>query len=77
MLVRLEPNQSGAFGTIQFASLDAGKLGGALMSKYKILVTPITGPGYNGIRVSPNVYTSLDEIDRFADAVENIIRTGA
>ncbi len=77
MLVRLEPNQSGAFGTIQFASLDAGKLGGELMSKYKILVTPITGPGYNGIRVSPNVYTSLDEIDRFADAVENIIRTGA
>ncbi len=73
MLVGLEPNQSGAFGTIHFETMDPGKLSDALLTKYNILVTPITGPGLNGIRVSPNVYTSTAEIDRFCDAVETVI----
>jgi selenocysteine lyase/cysteine desulfurase len=45
-----------------------------LLTKYNILVTPISAPGFNGIRVSPNVYTSTVEIGRFCDAVEAIIR---
>jgi isopenicillin-N epimerase len=71
MLVGLEPNQSGAFGTMQFDTLDSGKLGDELLSKHNILVTPIAGPGFNGLRVSPNVYTSVEEIDRFCAAVES------
>jgi selenocysteine lyase/cysteine desulfurase len=27
----------------------------------------------NGIRVSPNVYTSTEEIDRFCEAVEAVV----
>jgi isopenicillin-N epimerase len=73
MLVGLEPNQSGAFGTIHFATMDPGKLSDALLTKYNILVTPISALGFNGIRVSPNVYTSTAEIDRFCHAVETII----
>ena len=72
-LVSLDPNQSGAFGTIHFETMDPGKLGDALLSKYNIFVTPISGPGLNGIRVSSNVYTSTAEIDRFCDAVETIV----
>src|SRR5690242_7269713 len=70
MLVNLDPNQSGAFGTIHFDTIEPGKLYEALLGKYNILVTPITGPGFNGIRVSSNVYTSPDEIDQFSAAVE-------
>jgi isopenicillin-N epimerase len=73
MLVGLEPHHSGAFGTIHFESTDAGKLSDALLTKYSILVTPISAPKCNGIRVSPNVYTSIAEIDRFCDAVETIV----
>jgi selenocysteine lyase/cysteine desulfurase len=73
MLVGLDPSQSGAFGTIHFETMDPGKLGDALLSKYNILVTPIVAPMLNGIRVSPNVYTSTAEIDRFCDAVEAIV----
>jgi isopenicillin-N epimerase len=69
----LDPNHSGAFGTIHFETMDPGKLSDALLTKYNILVTPISAPSLNGIRVSPNVYTSLAEIDRFCDAVETII----
>ncbi len=70
VLVELEPNQSGAFGTIHFDTLEPGKLYEVLVNKYNIVVTPITGPGFNGIRVSSNVYTSPDEIDQFCAAVE-------
>jgi len=76
MLVGLEENQSGAFGTIHFDTMDSGKLGDALFSKYNILVTPIKGPGIDGIRVSANVYTSTEEIDQFCAAVEAIAPRG-
>lgn len=73
VLVGLEPDHSGAFGTIHFETMDPGKLGEALLSKYNIFVTPISSPSFNGIRVSSNVYTSTEEIDRFCDAVEAIV----
>src|SRR5882757_1158787 len=73
MLVNLEPNQSGAFGTIHFDSMDPGKLGDILLSKYNIFVTPIVAPSLSGIRVSANIYTSTAEIDRFCDAVETVL----
>ncbi|MHB8501806.1 MAG: aminotransferase class V-fold PLP-dependent enzyme [Candidatus Acidiferrales bacterium] len=73
VLVGLEPDHSGAFGTIHFETMDPGKLGDALLTKYNILVTPIVTPSFKGIRVSSNVYTSTAEIDRFCDAVEAIV----
>src|SRR5271170_3658869 len=73
MLVGLDANQSGAFGTIHFETMDARKLTDALLEKYSIFVVPIVAPFMNGIRVSPNVYTSTAEIDRFCEAVESIV----
>ncbi len=74
MLVGLDAEHSGAFGTMHFETMDPRNLSDALLTKYNILVVPIVGPRLNGIRVSPNVYTSTAEIDRFCDAVETIIR---
>ena len=31
---------------------------------------------FRGLRVSPNIYTTLDELDRFCAAVEQVIRKG-
>ena len=81
LLVGLAPELSGAFGTIQFDGVDAGKLAGTLLEKYNIVVVPISGPSvkgkvqFTGLRVSPNVYTSLEEIDLFCDAVEKTVPT--
>lgn len=74
VLVELDPNLSGAFGTIHFATIEPGKLSDALLTKYNILVTPISFAAFNGIRVSSNVYTSTEEIDRFCDAVTAIVQ---
>jgi selenocysteine lyase/cysteine desulfurase len=76
VLVELEPNQSGAFGTIHFDSIEPGKLCDALLNQYNIVATPITGPGFNGVRVSSNVYTSPEEIDQFSAAVEASVPRG-
>lgn len=74
VLVGLDANQSGAFATIHFDTIEPGKLGEALFSKYNIFVTPIVAPFLNGVRVSANVYTSPEEIDQFCSAVEAITR---
>ena len=73
VLVGLEANQSGAFGTIHFDTIEPAKLCDALLEKYNVLVVPITGPGFNGIRVSGNVYTSTEDVDRFCAAVEAVV----
>jgi hypothetical protein len=46
------------------------------MSKHKIFTTPIVHPEFTGIRITPNVYTTLWELDRFCGIVEKIAREG-
>jgi selenocysteine lyase/cysteine desulfurase len=81
LLVGLAPELSGAFGTIQFDGVDPGKLASTLLEKFNIVVTPISGPMVNGkaqfagLRISPNVYTSVEEVDVFCDAVEKTVPT--
>jgi len=72
----LDAKQSGAIALFSVAGLDFSKLGSWLMAKYRIVNTPILHPEFNGIRITPNVYTTLDEIDTFADAVTRAIRKG-
>ncbi len=43
---------------------------------HRILVVAIDHPECPGIRVTPNVYTTLEEIDRFSDSLESIILKG-
>ncbi|HEU5051345.1 MAG TPA: aminotransferase class V-fold PLP-dependent enzyme [Gemmatimonadales bacterium] len=56
--------------------LDHNKLGGWLHEQHRIITTPITHPEFSGIRVTPNVYTTVDEIDLFTDRVLDAIRRG-
>jgi selenocysteine lyase/cysteine desulfurase len=56
--------------------LDFGKLGGWLMSKHRIVNTPIQHAEFTGLRITPNVYTTVDEIDTFADKMTEAIKKG-
>ena len=40
-----------------------------LWDKWRIIATPIVHAEYKGMRVTPNVYTTLEEIDTFAGAM--------
>jgi selenocysteine lyase/cysteine desulfurase len=76
MLTPIGPNESGAIGVVAIDGMDIGKLQGWLMAKHRIVTTPLIHPEFAGLRVTPNVYTTLDEIDLFADRMEQAIRRG-
>jgi len=72
----LDPTLSCAIGTIGIDGLAPGDITAPLWNKWRIIATPIDIKGeYNGIRVTPNVYTTLDEVDTFASAMETIAKT--
>jgi selenocysteine lyase/cysteine desulfurase len=49
-----------------------------LWSKSRIWTTAVVTPGeYQGLRITPNVYTTLEEIDTFAEAMEKVIKLGS
>jgi isopenicillin-N epimerase len=76
VLTPLDTKTSGAIALFSVDGLDFSKLGSWLMANYRIVNTPILHPEFSGIRITPNVYTTLDEIDTFSDAVTTAMRNG-
>jgi selenocysteine lyase/cysteine desulfurase len=68
----LDPAHSCAIATVQVVGVPAGKVTSQLWDRWRIIATPIVHPEYEGVRVTPNVYTTLDELDTFADAMIKI-----
>src|SRR5207249_10633503 len=55
---------------------EVGKLATFMFVKHRIIVTPIAHPEFNCLRITPNVYTTLAEIDRFCEVMEDVLRKG-
>jgi len=68
----LDPAHSCAIGTVQVTGIPAGKVVAQLWERWRIIATPIVHAEYEGVRVTPNVYTTLEEVDTFAAAMESI-----
>ncbi len=78
MLHSEDPEQSCAIGFVSIDGIDPVKLVGYLFNKHRIWTTVVVTPGeYQGLRVTPNVYTTLEEIDTFADVMEMVIKRGS
>ena len=76
MLTPIGPGESGAIGVIAVDGLDIGKLHSWLLTKHRIVTTPLIHAEFNGLRVTPNVYNTLDEVDFFADKMVEAIQRG-
>ena len=76
MFTPIGPNESGAIGVFGVEGMDMGTLGGWLHSKHRIVTTPMVTDEFKGMRITPNVYTTVDEIDLFADRVMHAIKHG-
>jgi len=72
----MDPAQSCAIGTVQIVGVPTPKVVSELWDKRRIIATPIVHAEYEGVRVTPNVYTTLEEIDTFVDAMEKISKSG-
>jgi isopenicillin-N epimerase len=71
-----DPTMSCGLANVGIEGTKPSDLSAHLWNTQKIIVTPIGHEACPGIRVTPNVYTTLDEIDRFAEAMEDVIRNG-
>ncbi len=72
----LDPAHSCAIGTVQIVGVPTAKVVTRLWDRWRIIATPIVHAEYEGARITPNVYTTLDEIDTFASAMEEIATKG-
>jgi len=76
VLTPLDSPYSGGIGLFAVTGMDMGKLNGWLWEKHRIVNTLINHPEFSGLRITPNVYTTPDEVDVFADKVLEAIRKG-
>src|SRR2546430_8185793 len=71
-----ESNQSCAIANVQIEGINPEAIGKYLFDKHHIFVTPIIHEEFQGLRITPNVYTTLGELDRFCEQMELIARNG-
>jgi len=72
----LKPGFSCGIANVQVEGVDSEKLAAHLWEKRSILTVAIKHEEFEGIRVTPSVYTTLEELDRFCERVERVIREG-
>lgn len=71
-----DPEMGCAIGNVGIRGVDTGKLQGHLWAKRRIFTVAIVTPEYSGLRVTPNVYTTVGEVDAFADEMERVATKG-
>lgn len=72
----MNPAYSCAIANVQIKGVDTVELKKHLWAKHRIIVVPIMHDDFEGLRVTPNLYTTLEELDRYVDAMEEVIRNG-
>jgi len=78
-----EPAQAWAVAAVNIEGIDVRDLSKFLMDKYRIIVVALVGGAppnqvfdYQALRVSPNIYTTLEEIDTFVEGMEDAMKNG-
>jgi isopenicillin-N epimerase len=78
-----EPAEVWAVAAVNIEGIDVRSLARFLMNKYRIIVVPLVGGAppnqvfdYQALRVSPSIYTTLEEIDTFVSAMEDALKNG-
>ncbi len=79
----LEAGQSWGLGCVGVDGVETRALNQFLLDKYRIVCVGLVGGqppaqvfDYQGLRVTPNIYTTLEEIDTFVAAMQDVLRNG-
>lgn len=64
----------GAIGLFSKNGVDISEIYSYLFNKFGIHTSPSKWNGIEGIRITPNVYTSLEELDRLVEAIDSFGR---
>src|SRR5690349_14407138 len=71
-----DPNQSCAIGNVHIDGTNPEAVTKYLFDKHHIFAVPIMHEEFQGIRITPNLYTTLGELDRFCEQMELIAKKG-
>jgi selenocysteine lyase/cysteine desulfurase len=71
-----DDTMSCAIANVQIEGTDPKAVSEYLMNKHKIFTVPILHDEFKGIRITPNVYTTLQELDLFCEVMEMIAKKG-
>ena len=63
-------SRHGGIGNVGIVSMDPSELADRLMAEHGIYTAAINRPGVQGVRVTPNVYTTLGDLDALVSAVK-------
>ncbi|MDA0348618.1 MAG: aminotransferase class V-fold PLP-dependent enzyme [Verrucomicrobia bacterium] len=67
-----ERHRSCGIATVGIKGMDPVEMATTLLEKHKIWTVGINGSGVNGCRISPNVFTTTDELDVFVEALKSM-----
>jgi len=71
-----DPSQMCAIANVHIEGTNPEAVVKHLFDKHRIFTVPIMHEEFQGLRITPNVYTTLNELDRFCDQMELIARRG-
>ncbi len=70
-----DPAQSCGIGFLAFNGVNPAKISDALWNKYNIVTAHQPHEEYDGLRITPHIYTTVGDIDFFAEAVEKELKS--
>jgi selenocysteine lyase/cysteine desulfurase len=70
------PDRSASIVVFQPGSLDPRKLGAALAERERIVCTVRAGQDRPGLRFSPHLYNTMEDIERTVGAIRRYVASG-
>lgn len=67
-----DAQRSCAIANVGIKGLKPADMAETLLKKYNIYTVAIDGAGVHGCRITPNVFTSLEELDKFVNALKEM-----
>jgi selenocysteine lyase/cysteine desulfurase len=71
-----DPAMACGLATVGIEGIEPVALADHMWKTRRVFVTPINHTEFKGIRVTPNVYTRLEEVDVFLHAMEDVLKNG-
>jgi selenocysteine lyase/cysteine desulfurase len=65
-------NRHAGIGNVGIEGIEPSDLAETLMKDFRIFTVAIDRPGVRGLRITPNIYTTTDELDTFVDAIKEL-----
>lgn len=73
--ISLKPEYSCALGSFSIEEMEPEIVSSKLMSEYQIHTTSVKWENITGVRITPHVYTTTKDLDRFVEAVLTLAKS--